>query len=155
MSRALYDALSHDGDPAWADEDDAPSPFLRALAREGRLRGAARQLADDEFREGTWVTDEAPQEATAPLRLAAQDRGTEVRYTGGKWVLVVAVDDAGARTVRQESGPFGGTLVLPGPPPVYVPLVSGQPVGLTTDAPLVDVVEVMDAAGRTVRLRRG
>ena len=81
MSRTLYDALGHtrdDGDP-WTTEAEAPSPFLRALAREGRLRRAARELADAEFREGAWVEAE-PAPATATLRLAAQDEARHVAF---------------------------------------------------------------------------
>jgi hypothetical protein len=155
MSRAQYDALMGGSEEAWAEEGASPSPFLQALGREGRLRRAARQLADDELREGTWVVDDNPSEATAPLRLAAKDRDAVVRYTGGTWVLVVETNEAGARTVRQDAGPFGGTLVLGGATPVYVPLVSEKAVPLVLEGALPDVVEVVDAAGRSVRLRRG
>jgi len=156
MSRTLYDALAGplgDADP-WARQDEAPHPMLRALAREGRLRRAARELADDELREGAWVDEEAPPVAK-PVRLAAQDVARAPRvYAAGRWAVRAETGPDGARTLTQEAGPVGATVVLAGPPDHYVPLVPGVPAAVPEGVALPDALALLDAAGRTVTLPR-
>jgi hypothetical protein len=152
MSRRLYDDLGRTGrdDDTWKDEEDVPEPLLRALAKEGRVRRAATDLADEEFREGAWVETERP-EAAAPLRLAADDRATRTRrYRGGAWVVRADRDEQGAWRLEQEAGPVGGTIVLDGP--TYVPLVPGVPAPLPAGVAPPDALQLLDAAGRQVRL---
>lgn len=152
MSRRLYDDLGRADrdDDSWRDEAAQPEPLLRALAREGRVRRAATELADEEFREGLWVETERP-EAAAPLRLAADDRATRTaRYRGGPWVVRADRDEHGAWTLLQEAGPVGGTVVLEGP--AYVPLVPGIAAPLPDGLAPAASLQLLDAADRQVTL---
>lgn len=152
MSRRLYDDLGRPGrdDDSWPAEEEPPAPLLRALAREGRLRRAATDLADEEFRSGVWVEAERP-EAAAPLRLAADDRATRTRrYRGGGWVIRADRDAEGSWTLTQEAGPVGGTVVLDGPS--FVPLVPGLPAAVPAGQAPPARLGLLDAAGREVAL---
>jgi hypothetical protein len=162
MTRALFDALSlpigDAGLPAdpWSAEDALPHPFLRALAQEGRVRRAARELAQDEFMEGTWVEAEAA-ESAPPQRLAAKDSPetpTVTLYEAGPWRIRLTASPDGTRSILQEAGPAGGTIVLPGEPPTYVPLLPHQAATIPSDAPTPMTLDLLDAVGRTTRLRR-
>lgn len=166
MTRALFEALSlpaadaasppaGDGDP-WSITGHQPHPLLRALAREGRVRRAARELAQDEFMEGAWVEVEIAEDVS-PHRLAAKDGAdtpAAILYEAGFWRVRLTTSGDGSRTLVQEAGPVGATIVLPGEPPTYMPLSPHQAATIPSDAPTPPTLDLLDSVGRTIQLRR-
>ena len=147
MAREAYESLFGDG----PDDLDA-SPFLRAMAREGRVRRSARDLAQEDFLEGTWATvTEEEGFADLDLRMAAEDGPTVRIYADDTW-RIVAEPTADGFTFTQHAGPGGATVELDGDPPQWVPLVPGEAVAVRTTDPLPSVLVVLDARGRRIWL---
>jgi len=147
MARDAYESLFDNG----PDLLDAGA-FLRAMGREGRVRRSARDLAQEDFLDGTWATvTEDPQGLGVDVRMAADDGpGTEV-YADATWRIVAEPTEQGF-TFTQHAGPAGATVELDGDPPQWVPLVPGEAVPVRTPDPLPRVLVVLDARGRRVRL---
>ena len=132
--REPYDALSND------------AGWLGAIARAGRARRAAEELAEVEYEEGWYAHSE--EAAAEPLRLAADDGAARVRWTDGVSAVHIASTPTG-RTATQTEGPAGATLLWGGVP---VPLTTGVPAALPTGDP-PPALHLIDASGRRRTLR--
>lgn len=144
--------------PWWADEGGAGG-LLGALAAEGRLRAAARALAEDELHDAVYVDEVADgAEAEAPLRLAAQDLEDDVQiiiYADGPWSVRLSSGPAGAR-LTQVAGPPGASLRLPrADGEAWLPLEPGEVVAAPADLGQPAGVELWDAEGGRWWLVRG
>lgn len=113
------------------------------LAREGRLRRAARELAEEEHAEGAHVDESEP--VVERARLAAQDRalGSSRTYGDGRYRLRLRRVEDG-RELEQLDGPPGATVVLEGQ---HHPLQPGTVVRLGVGE-LPAQVEILDLRGR-------
>lgn len=133
------------GDPELAGTLEAE--LFGLLAREGRLRRAARELAAEEHDEGVHVDESEP--AVARARLAAQDRteGAARTYGDGRYRLLLRQVEGG-RELEQLAGPPGATVVLEGQ---HHPLQPGTVVRLGAGE-LPVRVELLDLRGRRLVL---
>lgn len=122
------------------------SGWLGAIARAGRARRAAADLAALEYEEGWYATvEEAPAES---VRLAADDGAETHRFTDGVHVVVLT-STASTRTVTQVEGPAGATLYWGDTP---VPLTLHKPAPAPIGA-VPAALHVIDAVGRRRLLR--
>ena len=143
MSAELYNSLTdktahHAGDDA----------LVAAFAQIGRLHRAARELANDEMLEGTWVFEE--QEAQEEMRYAADDRQEQrASYTGGGYQVDVVLGDAGYEAT-QVAGTAGASLKIDGE---WVVLTPGETVVIPIDG-LVESLVLVDLAGQEIQLTR-
>jgi hypothetical protein len=151
MARLLYDDLqAADGDDdLW--EDAPPHGFLRAMARHGRARRLALELAQAELEEGLYVEDFTEEDQR--LRVAAQDSSVlRALYVQGPWRVLVVRQASGATRFSHQRGLPGATLVLEGPQ--WVPLEFGEAVAGPALAVLPETLVLLDARGRRVVLVR-
>lgn len=128
------------------DELTGGDGLLRAIAAAGRRRRAARELADAEMHEGTYVDDEQDEDDEA-VRLAAADASLPRTYGGGGFRVELALGPP-AR-VTQVRGPPGAALDISG---ALVPVSSGAPAEVDLHAFPEDLA-IVDAQGRRTRLR--
>ncbi len=122
--------------------------FMRAVARAGTFRRAARELAHDESEQGFWLEDEDATGAAAdePMRLAAQDA---VVFESGEWRIEMRQRGDGAEFTL-VSGREGASLRLG---TRIVPLARGVALVVTTGEPIERIV-LLDVRGREVVLPR-
>jgi hypothetical protein len=133
-AREEFDALTQD------------TGWLGAIARAGRARRAAEDLAALEYEEGWHATvEEAPAE---PVRLAADDGPSDRRFTDGMHVVVLTTT-ASTRVATQVEGPAGATLSWGDTP---VPLTPHKPAPTPIGA-IPSSLYVIDANGRRRVLR--
>ncbi len=120
--------------------------WIGAIARAGRARRAAEDLAVIEYEEGWYATiEEAPAES---VRLAADDGAATDRFTDGVHIVVLNTT-ASTRTVTQVEGPAGATLYWGDTP---VPLTPYKPAPTPVGA-VPSTLYVIDAVGRRRLLR--
>ena len=143
MAQELYNALfdkngHHEGTDA----------LVAALAQMGRLDRAARELANDEMLEGTWVHEEEATEEAA--RYAADDRSdSNAVYSWAGYSITLALSESGW-SATQTGGKSGASLKFGND---WVVLSPGDAVALPI-AELPQVLTLVDLSGREILLKR-
>jgi hypothetical protein len=151
MARSLYDALQTSADEEGPWDEAPPHGFLRAMARHGRARRLAQELAAAELEEGLYV--EELTEEDQRLRVAAQDSSVlRALYRQGPWRVLVVRQGSGATRITHQRGLPGATLMMEGPE--WVPLEFGEAVDGPALAVLPETLVLLDARGRRVVLER-
>jgi len=143
MSAELYNNLFDSN----ADHQGADA-LVAAFAMEGRLRRAARELADAEMLGGMWVEEErAPEQA---MRYAADDRDDlQASFSAGGYTVLIQLGEAGW-TATQTAGTAGASLKVGAS---WVVLTPGQAVAMPVED-LPDTVVLVDLSGQEFILTR-
>ena len=143
MAEELYNSLFDKN-----GHHEGTNALVAALAQMGRLDRAARELANDEMMEGTWVhEEEAPEQAA---RYAADDRSDSTAvYAASGYSVAIAMLESGW-TATQTGGKPGASLKFGND---WVVLSPGEPVALPiTELP--EVLILVDLSGREIPLKR-
>ncbi len=143
MAAELYNALFDKNAP-----HEGTDVLVAALAQLGRIDRAARDLANDEMLEGTWVHEEEAPELAA--RYAADDRSeSSAVYSGADYSVTIASSESGW-TATQTGGKAGASLKIADQ---WVALNPGEAVALPITG-LPDALTLIDLTGREVLLKR-
>ena len=122
--------------------------LVAAFALEGRLHRAARELADAEMLEGTWVREET--EAEQVMRYAADDRAElQADFASEEYTVRVSMNEGGWAAI-QTTGLSGASLKIEGD---WFALTPGHPTTLPIQA-LPESLLLVDLNGRELRLQR-
>ena len=143
MSAELYNNLFDSN-----AEHQGTDALVAAFAMEGRLRRAARELADAEFMDGMWVEEErAPEQA---MRYAADDRDdVQASFSANGYTVFVQLGQDGW-TATQTVGTAGASLKVG---TNWVVLTPGQAVSMPIDA-LPESLVLVDLSGQEILLTR-
>ena len=143
MSAELYNNLFDSN-----TEHQGTDALVAAFAMEGRLRRAARELADAEFMGGMWVEEERAPEQT--MRYAADDRDdVRTSFSANGYTVVVQLAEEGW-TATQTTGTAGASLKVGDD---WVVLTPGQTVSIPIDD-LPESLLLVDLSGQEIRLTR-